>query len=205
MLPHRVLVSTVAAASCLFAPQVHATCATGQSADTTVTPSGSTFVYAWGIFNGCAAPDSSGVVRVGPQLSHFYLPFFSDAGISDIVVPEGWVFSIDTPSNLFGLPGAGVIDFAPTTAFGYSFATGFSYTSSYAGVYAPFRTEFYTVDVDGVPTAYYHYVGDPLIPGSPDAVRALGATPPVPEPASLALFGAGLGLLALRRKRKSSR
>jgi len=50
------------------------------------------------------------------EVTGFYLPYFTDADISDIVVPTGWSYSIDTSDNLFGLANAGVIDLVQAPA-----------------------------------------------------------------------------------------
>ncbi|MEO7085945.1 MAG: hypothetical protein ABI442_16750, partial [Gemmatimonadaceae bacterium] len=69
--------------------------------------------YSFSVSNGCV-PDHQ------PLLTDFYLPYFSDAGYRDFILPAPdtytyagtvtWTETIDATNNLFGLAGAGVID-----------------------------------------------------------------------------------------------
>ena len=168
--------------------QAYALCVASTDVTSVVIPSDLNFTYDFSATNGCRIDDQ-------PLLTNFFLPYFSDAGISDIVVPTGWSYSIDTSDNLFDLANAGVIEFESATPLGYSFPSGFSYTADYAGIDGPFAM---TLITDGVPSTLF---GDPMIPGSPDAVAALGGTA-VPEPSITVPLAIGLCamMLGLRRR-----
>lgn len=180
---HAILIAAFAA---LSAGQAYASCiaSTGVSS-VTPEPSG-TFEYF--VSNACNSVDQ-------PLLDDFFLPYFSDAGISDIVVPEGWTYSIEASNNVFDLPGAGVIEFDATPAAGY-FTGDFSYTASYsAGIEGPFLMDL-TKDGNN-----YQVSGDPLIPASPDAIAALGSAA-TPEPSTTALISIGLCAIVLAARRR---
>ena len=96
-----------------------ATCATDSLvADFSVTQSGPTWTYVYFVQNGCAPNQQQ-------LLTHFYIPYFGDAGIANITVPAPdnsavppitWAYSINAGDDLFGLGhGAGVIDFQVTS------------------------------------------------------------------------------------------
>jgi hypothetical protein len=145
-------------------------------------------------------------------MTNFYLPYFADADIADITVPPPdttsttstitWTATIDPTDNLFGLTGAGVIDFQVTASpdllenvpgVGYYGASGFSFTSTYAPVDGPDAV------LQLLPPGYTTstiILGDPPIPGSPDTLAALGAVK-APEPSVGALMAIGLGVMML--------
>jgi hypothetical protein len=162
----------------LTASHAYAICVVGDSVTSTVTPSGQTFVFDFSVLNGCNTVSQ-------PFLTDFFVPYFSDAGISNIVVPDGWSDTIDAGDDLFGLAGAGVIDFESATPLGYSFTSGFSYTADFDGVEGPFAISLTT---DGVGSTVF---GDPLIPGSPDTLAALSEAS-TPEPSTSVLLAIGL-------------
>jgi hypothetical protein len=168
--------------------QARAICVTSTDVTSTVTPSGSIFTYDFSVLNGCRINDQ-------PLLADFFLPYFSDAGVSDIVVPDDWSYSIDPSDDLFDLSNAGVIEFESATPLGYSYTSGFSYAADYGGIEGPFAMSLTT---DGVSSTLF---GDPLIPASPDAVSALG-TAAVPEPSTTAPLILGLCIVinSLRRR-----
>lgn len=129
----------------------------------------------------------------------FYLPYFSDAGITDINSPSGWSYSIEGTNDLFGLgSGAGVIHWSASTGAElalYDVLSGFSYVSSVAGsVKAPFRLDYINGD---------WRLGDPPIPASPLALAA--GLAPIPVPAAVWLFGSGLlGLIGVARRNSAN-
>jgi hypothetical protein len=175
-MPERIIIFA-ALATVLTAGQSYADCVTSHDVTGTVTTSGPSSDYAFTVTNGCAGDH---------ELTGFYLPYFTDADISDIVAPTGWSYSIDTSDNLFGLANAGVIDFtAGTPLVGFSFASGFGYTSNYSGVEGP---DAISLTTNGVNSTVF---GDPPIPGSPDALAALRTTT-VPEPSTVALLAIAL-------------
>jgi hypothetical protein len=149
----------------------HALCIPVSDVTSTVTPDGAgVWLYDFSLVNGCNTVNQ-------PLLSDFYIPYFSDAGIADIITPTptdmspvAWTYTIDPTNDIFGL-GAGVIDFHAATPVGYAFYEDFTYTANYDGVKGPFAMDLTTGRL----------FGDPMIPGSPDTIAALnGAT--VPEP-----------------------
>jgi hypothetical protein len=131
-------------------------------------------------------------------LLDFYLPWFKDMGIANVRTSPAWTYSVEPANDVFGI-GGGVMHFHfPVTDFGYIEA-GLSFQAGYVGVEGP----YHSVLDDAVTGAHVQIWGDPLIPASPDTLRALSA---VPEPASPASMLAGLAFLvaaAARRKRSS--
>jgi len=170
----------------LTANKAHALCALGDAVTSTVTPSGGSFSYAFVVSNpNCGSAPLNG----------FFLPYFLDAAISNIIAPSGWSVTLDTATDLFGL-GAGTMDFIPATPptlAPQTSVSGFSFLSTYGSVKGPFAT---TLTAGG--TQYTNF-GDPLIPGSPDALKALGA---VPEPSATALLAIGLCAFGLAFQRR---
>lgn len=164
------IILLLALAAALTAGRAHALCVASTDVTSVVIASDSSYTYDFSAVNGCHGNDQ-------PLLPGYYLPYFSDAGISDIVVPDGWSYSIDTGDDLFDLPNAGVIEFESATPLGYAFPAGFSYQADYAGIDGPFAMSLTT---DGVPSTLF---GDPLIPGSPEAIAALGSAA-APEPST---------------------
>jgi PEP-CTERM motif len=184
-----------------------ALCVAGNDVDGTVAQTGAaSWTYNYSVLNGCV-PDHQ------PLLTNFYLPYFPDAGITDINVAATdingvtWTYSIDPNDNLFGLAGAGVIDFQITSmtdvgfgsplllpGAGYGGWTGFSFTADYGSVEGPWAMLLTAYDggqYDMTTTLY----GDPPIPASPDTLAALNAT--VPEPGTLGLLAIGLCMTGL--------
>jgi hypothetical protein len=184
--------------------------------DYSVTQAGATWNYDFAVQNGCNPGHQS-------LLTNFYIPYFADAGIANIMVPGPnsstsppitWTYSIDPGNNLFGLPGAGVINFQITSTtsvgtgnlpgIGYWGQSGFSFTSTYAPVKGPYAI-LQTAYNGGLYNGTTLLFGDPSIPGSPQTIAALASS--VPEPAAFALLAIGLCLLmvpVLRRKRKTN-
>lgn len=128
----------------------------------------------------------------------FSVPFFDDAGISDIASPFGWSYSI-TSTDTFSLGhGAGTLTWSAASTGDYiatgANLNGFSYNTAFAPGKGPFQA------VIGAGTSI---IGDPAVPLSPKAIAAgiTGAPPPsqIPEPQSMLLILAGLGLLAASR------
>ena len=181
---HSILIATFAAI--FTAGHAYAICAENTDVFSTVAQNGPDFTYDFSVFNGCVGFSN----QPQPLLEAFFLPYFSDAGITDIVVPSGWSYSIDTGDDLFGLANAGVIEFDPPAPFGYDGFSGFSYISQYGGVDGPFAIERDTGTL----------FGDPQIPGSPETIAALAAA--TPEPSTTALLALGLCAIALAAKRR---
>jgi PEP-CTERM motif-containing protein len=188
----------------------------GFSSSSTVN-TGSTWLYTFTVVNGCASR--------GAFLTDVFLPYFSDAAITDIRVPDvntsmfpgstvTWSVITQLDNNLFGLAGAGAIDFHvavdPELSFDSDtslpgvpssyFSEGFSFTSIYAPVEGPSAAEL--AEPDG--SSAFVFI-DPPIPGSPSTITALETTPTTtPEPATLSLLATGLiGMAAVIRKRRS--
>jgi hypothetical protein len=206
----------LAAVSALVTGQARAICVASSSVSSTSTMTApSLWTYSFSVQNGCA-PNHQ------PFLTDFYIPYFSDAGIANILLPAPdttsttstitWTDTIDPNDDLFGLAGAGVIDFQVTATpeleatpgqdapgVGYYFATGFSFTAPFAPVEGPYAI------LQALPPAYTTTTtlfGDPAIPGSPDTIAALAAAA-TPEPGTTALLVTGLGVIALvLRKRR---
>ena len=201
----------LAAVSAMFVPgQARAICVANSSVFGTVSLTApSLWTYNFSVQNGCA-PDHQ------QFLTDFYIPYFSDAGIGNIVLPAPdttsttsnitWTDTIEPNDNLFNLAGAGVIDFQVTATpeieaspgqdapgVGYYFATGFSFTAPFAPVEGPYAI------MQALPPTYTTTTtlfGDPGIPGSPDTIAALAGTA-APEPGTIGLLMTGLGLIAL--------
>ncbi|MFA9217945.1 MAG: PEP-CTERM sorting domain-containing protein [Sphingomonadaceae bacterium] len=133
------------------------------------------------------------------SLQSIEIPYFNDHGIQgEIMLADGWSQSIiATPPYTFASPNELVLT-APDGGLAVGQASGvFSYTSIYAPVKAPYS---------GTYAFGWKFYGDPLIPGSPDALAAgypSAQLPAVPEPDSIAMLVLGLGLLAgvARRQR----
>ncbi|MGK0440922.1 MAG: hypothetical protein ACJA0N_000717 [Pseudohongiellaceae bacterium] len=135
------------------------------------------------------------------QTDTFYLPYFSDAGITAINSPLDWSYTIEASNDIFNLGNsAGVIHWSASPGNELALwdnLSGFTYTSSFSSsVTAPFRLDY----VGGA-----QLFGDLSIPASPLALAA-GLIPiaAVPEPASIWLFGSALlGLAGFRKLRGS--
>ncbi len=172
----------------------------------------STWNYDYLVENGCA-PNHQ------PLLTDFYVPYFADAGIANITVPDAtlWSYAIQPNNNLFNLAGAGVIDFHVTwqtqvfdsqgnlvmqNGLGYYGANGFTFTSGFAPVKGPFAIQ-QTAWNGGLYNQSSVTFGDPSIPGSPDTISALNAVA-APEPAFAWLLAAGvLGMAAFKLSRRN--
>jgi len=151
------IIFIAALAAVLMANRAYAICDESTNVTSDVSPSGPNFTYEFFASNGCVP-----VNHAQHLLTEFFTPYFADAGISNIVTPSGWTYAIDPANDLFGLPGAGVLDFQSATPLGYSFTGGFSFTANYGGVKGPFAMNLIT---SGVGSTLF---GDPLIPASPD-------------------------------------
>ena len=139
------------------------------------------------------------------RITDYLLPYFSDAGIAISQTPTGWAWRIDAEDSFHLGHGAETLHWYATT-FAYGIAAtslgdtathpagdtlgGFSYGADFGPVYSPFISNFQS----GVSLK-----GDPALPGSPNA-KAAGLNS-VPEPSSLALLLAGLGLMAWVQRR----
>jgi hypothetical protein len=172
------------ASSMLFASPSYGVCVSGglPSVEDFVTPTGlgsSQYSYKVSLSPsiGCA---SAG--RIGPAISRFAVPYFTDAGITSIDSPTGWNYTI-ADVDTFGLGfGAKTLQWAVDTmapsavyiSLGGSLS-GFEYTANYGPAKGPFLVS------GGGNTV----IGDPAIPGSPNALAA-GLEPleitAVPEP-----------------------
>ncbi len=124
------------------------------------------------------------------KTNEFYLPYFSNAGISDISSPSGWSYALEPGNDLFGLgSGAGVIHWFAFEGQGLDLdatLSGFQFTSVVTDIMDASFSLGYVNGSDAV--------GTTSIPGSP-----------VPIPAAIWLFVSGLfGLSGLARSRLSS-
>lgn len=137
------------------------------------------------------------------RLSEFYLPYFADAGITDIHAATGWNWRIENSDAVFNLGhGAQQLHFTANSPAdyvgGFARVSGFGYTAAYDGVKGP----YYDILLSDI-GARQGVLGDPMIPGSPDTIDALGDAA-VPEPSSIALAMLGLtALVAIRRRTPS--
>jgi hypothetical protein len=207
----------VAAAFILIATaQGFATCAASTLVDDySITQNAGTWTYNFLVQNGC-------VPNQQPLLTHFYLPYFSDANISNIGVPSPnnsflppvtWAYTVDPNTDLFNLGfGAGIIDFQVTSLFnvapgqflpgvGYYGDFDFTFTSTYAPVKGPYAMLLTNYD-NGAYSSTTTLFGDPSIPGSPNTLAALGITPaPAPEPEMPELIAVGVCVIPLLRFR----
>ncbi|MCW8889990.1 MAG: VPLPA-CTERM sorting domain-containing protein [Sedimenticola sp.] len=136
------------------------------------------------------------------KANHFYIPYFTGSGISNISSPTGWSHTVEITNDVFGLgPNAGVIHWEAAIGYEldlYTSLSGFFYTSTInSSVKAPFRLQY---SYDG-----RSLDGDPPIPASPNALAAglqSISTTSVPIPASTWLFGLGLVGMSVVRKRR---
>ena len=145
--------------------------------DSTVNQTGSnSWSYGYTVYNNLWSSTGS--------ITSFYLPYFSDAGVTALTSPTGWTATIETSNNVFGLAGAGAIQWSadlPANGIAlYSSLSGFGFNASYAPAYGPFMASLSTGG---------NFLGDPSIPGSPNTIAA------IPEPESYAMLLAGLGLI----------
>ncbi len=192
----------------------YGTCAADTAVFGTATQTGvATWTYDFSVLNGCAFNQ--------PFLTDFYIPYFADAGIANIVVPPPdtttttstitWTDTIEADNDLFDLAGAGVIDFQVSATpeleagpdqsapgVGYYGASGFSFTSDFAPVDGPYAIlQYLSPDYVNTTTLF----GDPSIPGSPDTIAALDAAA-APEPGTVVLLGVGLFVAMARLNRR---
>jgi hypothetical protein len=195
------LASTDASATCYFSVQSPASTVTAEGADG--------YAYAYTV----TGAQGSCPLFYGPEpyaIGSFQLPYFSDAGITDIRSPAGWTYAI-VDTDEFGL-GSGAETLVWTATGGATIGaassegpagslSGFGYTASYSSVYSQ-------AGVQTVSGAFPILV-DPALPGSPDALAA-GLVPTtfpsasvVPEPSTLLTMFAGLGLVMAARCRRA--
>jgi len=125
----------------------------------------------------------------------FSIPFFSDAGITDIASPTGWQYQILNEDRFnLGFGAATLTWTATTDQSGIAMDAnggGFSYKTLFAPGKGPFSAGLGNGE---------SFIGDPAIPLSPNAIAAgIGAPSAVPEPGTIALILAGFAGLALRR------
>ncbi|GAA4013721.1 PEP-CTERM sorting domain-containing protein [Actimicrobium antarcticum] len=122
----------------------------------------------------------------------FYLPYFSDMGLTRIEAPEDWVYGIEKNNDLFGV-GGGVLHFSTSArdSVFQDYGQIFSFQSVFSGINSPYMQILAGVDSNAV--AYNIGLGSQLIPGSPMALAAFAS--PVPEPSSMALLLGGLVVL----------
>ena len=164
----------------VFAINAHATCVANYIVDDTATSGPTLTTYNFAVIAGC---DPSN------QFDEFFVPYFSDAAIGNITVPDGWTYTIST-SDFFGL-GSDTLEFVPTTPLtGLEYGTtinGISFTSPFAPVDGPIGN---TQTISGTT------ISDPPIPGSPDTIEALGGTA-VPEPSTVVFTALSVLFLAV--------
>jgi hypothetical protein len=176
------LASSAANASFNAGPQV-----SGSVSSTVIRSGAETWDYRFTVFN----------TSVDNSVTSYEIPWFDDAGITNITGPSGWNYS--TSESAFGpYPAMSLVWNYPANpiAPGESLS-GFGFTASYAPVKGPFALGF---DNGAM------FMGDPAIPGSPLAGDA-GYTKPfpvtsVPEPETYAMMLAGLGLLGFAARRR---
>ncbi|HEX3865752.1 MAG TPA: PEP-CTERM sorting domain-containing protein [Gemmatimonadaceae bacterium] len=218
----KIVRNCVSAALLLAAPvSARALCAAGTVVNGNVTATGpGVWTYYFSVLNGC-------VPNHQPLMTDFFLPYFSDAGLSNFVLPPEddqtfngsvvWTYSIDPNDDLFGLPDAGVIDYHVTVTppfevlpdqtepgVPYYGASGFSFTADYGAIEGPYAIQLIPYD-DGNYVGTQYVFGDPPIPASPLAIAALGATTATPEPSTLTLLATGclvMGAGAVRRRKR---
>lgn len=134
------------------------------------------------------------------SIREFAIPYFDDAGITAILAPSNWTYSISS-TDVFNLGfGAKAIVWQAVTdnagiALGATLG-GFGYESSYEPGKGP-----YSFTLGNGTTSY----GDPAIPLSPNAVAA-GILPlsNVPEPEQYLLTLVSIAALATRLRKRSN-
>ena len=149
------------------------------------------------------------------RITDYLLPYFSDAGIVIAQTPTGWAWQIDALDSFNLGHGAETLHwYATAVTYGIAATSlgdvqthpagdtlgGFSYVADFGPVKSPFSSKF---------QSGFTEKGDPALPGSPNA-KAAGLNSPlqangVPEPSSLALLLAGLGLMACVKRRGSAK
>lgn len=172
------------------------------TADTTVEQIGSLWQYNYKVTNLSTCWGNCLDTIVGKPILTYWMdvttyaiPFFSDAGITQIDSPAGWTYQI-LADDTFGLGfGAGTLQWSTVgEAAGIALnasLSDFSYRSAYAPGKGPFTASLRIGDT---------FAGDPGIPLSPNAILAgIGAPPAaIPEPQTWLLFLSALGILAAR-------
>jgi hypothetical protein len=171
------------------------------TAETTVEQSGSEWLYNYKVTNlstcwGNCLDTIMGkpILTYWMDVTTYSIPFFSDAGITNIASPAGWTYQI-LSDDTFNLGfGAGTLQWTtvgevPGIALNAALS-GFSYRSLYAPGKGPFEMALRVGE---------RYPGDPGIPMSPDAIKAgIGQPAQVPEPQTWLLFLSALGVLGAR-------
>jgi len=133
-------------------------------------------------------------------LSDFYLPWLPDMGVANVGGSDEWTYSVEPTHDVFGIGGGAmhfhVYDATDCGGCGFSYVEAdFTFTANYGGTEGPFHSVLWD-SVTGLPVEIW---GDPLIPASPDTLKALLA---VPEPAAASAMLAGMALLAAARRRR---